>query len=51
VDLGGPRNHVLDEDPDPHGKVNFEGGRAGPFVMYREYHPCAVAMWPFVKLL
>jgi len=26
----GPGNHVLDGDPDPHGKGQFEGGRSIP---------------------
>jgi len=26
----GPRNHVLDGNPDPHGRGNYEGERGGP---------------------
>jgi len=42
----GPRNHVLDGGPDPHGKRQFWGkGQLIVNYMYTDYHPCAVAMW------
>ena len=46
-----PRNHVLDRDPDPLWEEAILRGKGRPIVKYREYHPCAAAMWPFVKLL
>jgi len=32
----GPRNHVLDTGPDPHGKGKFRGGKGRPIVKYRD---------------
>jgi len=32
----GPRNDVLDGDPDPHGKGQF-GGKGAPIVKYRDF--------------
>jgi len=50
--VGGPRNHVLERDPDPPWEVAILRGKGRPVVKYRDYRPCAAAMRPFcVKLL
>jgi len=47
----GPRNHILDGGPDPPmGRASFEGEKGWPIVKYRDYHPCAVVMWPFCQI-
>ena len=50
-DLGGFKEPCIRWGPDPPMvKGNFEG-KGQPIVKFKEYHPWAVAMQPFVKLL
>jgi len=46
----GPRSHVLHGGPDPPRERAILRGKEQPIVKYREYHPCAAAMRPVVKL-
>ena len=52
VDLGGPNELCITQGArSPMGRSNSRGRKWWPIVNYRKYHPCAVAMRSFVKLL